>query len=847
MTKFEVGKSYTHTVLVKDSNGNKSTRTEIYTITKRTPCYVTFYHIAWSGSKMPHGRCKILTAEPFGEYIHLGVLSGYLYAENIVNDYSQPEAAELPATAEITQATDNDNATASQPAIVETPHSKTAKFIPGNLYYIDVDAKRSVKIIARTEKTVTFWNDIEKKETRAKIHTDSCGEFFFPYGRYSCAPEIHAFRNQEYVDNYKREAEIATSQPVVVYSPAIDEAEYTVTYDCTAPSQPEQPAIIATAHSETNSQHEIVKFEVGKTYQNDSPDFCYGAYYTITGKSRQFVSFESYFLRKQAYKKLRIGTDRNGILCEYFDDKEKGSPYPAQMVYATALAPDIPNNEDTPVTAATPQTESAPAIIYGMCDVEKALRRIKSSRKKSKSQHTPAEITQPDNLYDDGSFSDAPGDNSCPDMDIPECREPDSIPADNPGFTVVPSEHITRPDYTVYSDSIHDDIPYVTVLACETPKNSSRREITAAKCRWASEMIAILIFLWRIVIPLMFMRKFDSRRENTTPFAFSVGYKYPAYFHDKKQLLTVNERTTDKFGFSWLSVSDEDNISYRVRVKLRDDRYTELLDFKELERTCYAFDGLKPVKESNRVKYIKFQIGKSYTAVDDSYGHHERHITVLDRLVAVRNNFKDKIVYLKVRMSDSELPNEAVDGWISVWVDRKIHAEHYASTPYLHFRANQPDTVQPVIAEINNITQEPKPQPKSRKPESDSDIEHKLIDTKDLHFSELRNALDHNAAVISSCLFHEAIVSMLLKISPAAIIQLGFHMGLFIAKPKGKKIAIAEAFAKRLIERRDLHAVKSASVHSHTAKQTSINTANIPDSVKFFETKHGQLAFMFTD
>ena len=96
-------------------------------------------------------------------------------------------------------------------------------------------------------------------------------------------------------------------------------------------------------------------------------------------------------------------------------------------------------------------------------------------------------------------------------------------------------------------------------------------------------------------------------------------------------------------------------------------------------------------------------------------------------------------------------------------------------------------------------------------------------------------------------MFHEAIVSMLLKISPAAIFQLGMHMGLFIAKPKGKKIVIAEAFAKRLIEHRELHAKKAASVHTHNAQHTSINTDGIPDNVKFFETKHGQFAFIFTD
>lgn len=75
--------------------------------------------------------------------------------------------------------------------------------------------------------------------------------------------------------------------------------------------------------------------------------------------------------------------------------------------------------------------------------------------------------TQPEPLYDDDSFSDAPGDNSYPEQDIPECRENDAIHADNPGFTVIPSREIKRPDYASYPEAIHDDIPCVNVPACD--------------------------------------------------------------------------------------------------------------------------------------------------------------------------------------------------------------------------------------------------------------------------------------------------------------------------------------------------------------------------------------------
>ena len=503
---------------------------------------------------------------------------------------------------------------------------------------------------------------------------------------------------------------------------------------------------------------------------------------------------------------------------------------------------------------------------------------------KTSTQH---EITQPDNLYDDGSYSDAPGDNSCPDMDIPECRDcghevkatiyrtglgsfviPHQNDADvknevcqawnkqyddNPGITIVPSDEIEKPDYTVYPEPIIDECPYVTVSACDKPENTPRRNpITEAKFKWVNQFLLAVFFLCKFIIPVMYAKKYNIRDDlssDFTKFTFNTGLKYSVSLHDKIQFISINDRRKDKFGFSWLDFSDEDNISYSARVKLRDDGYTELLDFKEFDRPCYAFEGVKPVKESNRVKYVKFEVGKSYSAVSERWGHHERHITVIDRFAAVPSDRPDathKTIYIKVRMSGHAIKADYVEGWISCYVNKDNHTEEYSSLPELIFRADNPDAVKEIPAEINDITPETKAQPKIRKhnPAPASDIQHKLIETKDLHFAERRAALDHNAAVISSCMFHEAIVSMLLKISPAAICQLGMHMGLFIAKPKGKKIAIAEAFAKRLIERRELHAVKSASVHTHTAQHTSNNTAGIPHNVKFFETKHGQLTFI---
>ncbi len=68
-------------------------------------------------------------------------------------------------------------------------------------------------------------------------------------------------------------------------------------------------------------------------------------------------------------------------------------------------------------------------------------------------------------------------------------------------------------------------------------------------------------------------------------------------------------------------------------------------------------------------------------------------------------------------------------------------------------------------------------------------------------------------------------------------------MGLFIAKPKGKKNVIAELFAQRLIARRDIR----ANVRSKSDNTAANNTANVPDGVKFFVGARRQICFKFED
>jgi hypothetical protein len=61
-------------------------------------------------------------------------------------------------------------------------------------FITDADAVLEVRVIKRTAKTVTFVHPHTGDDTRAKIHNNDDGEFFFPMGQYSMAPVIRADR-----------------------------------------------------------------------------------------------------------------------------------------------------------------------------------------------------------------------------------------------------------------------------------------------------------------------------------------------------------------------------------------------------------------------------------------------------------------------------------------------------------------------------------------------------------------------------------------------------------------------------------------------------------------------------
>jgi len=61
-------------------------------------------------------------------------------------------------------------------------------------FITDADAVLKVRVIKRTDKTVTYIHPHTGDEHRARIQHGDDGEFFFPLGRYSMAPVIRADR-----------------------------------------------------------------------------------------------------------------------------------------------------------------------------------------------------------------------------------------------------------------------------------------------------------------------------------------------------------------------------------------------------------------------------------------------------------------------------------------------------------------------------------------------------------------------------------------------------------------------------------------------------------------------------
>ena len=71
---------------------------------------------------------------------------------------------------------------------------------------------------------------------------------------------------------------------------------------------------------------------------------------------------------------------------------------------------------------------------------------------------------------------------------------------DNIGFTVVPSEHIERPKYTSYPNTITDECPYTVIPACDIPAHNHAAAVVpyadARNIRNFFHILAIYIRMW---------------------------------------------------------------------------------------------------------------------------------------------------------------------------------------------------------------------------------------------------------------------------------------------------------------------------------------------------------------
>ena len=135
-------------------------------------------------------------------------------------------------------------------------------------------------------------------------------------------------------------------------------------------------------------------------------------------------------------------------------------------------------------------------------------------------------------------------------------------------------------------------------------------------------------------------------------------------------------------------------------------------------------------------------------------------------------------------------------------------------------------------------------QQKTRKPKPAhaNDSAHKLINLDGLHETERRNARNHNIALLSACMFPEAVISLLMSATVHTVKSLGLHLGYMCKATKGDKKLLAEKFAAEMFRIRNR---KKSPVAQ--AGQTAKTTALVPDGVKFEVNKKRQICFTFED
>ncbi|MBQ4431895.1 MAG: hypothetical protein II877_10355 [Synergistaceae bacterium] len=128
------------------------------------------------------------------------------------------------------------------------------------------------------------------------------------------------------------------------------------------------------------------------------------------------------------------------------------------------------------------------------------------------------------------------------------------------------------------------------------------------------------------------------------------------------------------------------------------------------------------------------------------------------------------------------------------------------------------------------------------KPAHANDSAHKLINLDGLHETERRNARNHNIALLSACMFPEAVISLLMSATVHTVKALGLHLGYMCKATKGDKKLLAEKFAAEMFRIRNRK--KSPAVQEG---QTAKTPAHVPDGVKFEVNKKRQICFTFED
>ena len=856
MIQFEVGKSYEY-------------HSVIYTVTKRTARFVSFSLSV--GTKMR----KELHSEGLIEYVYLGNKgTGIFHAvSEVVNNDSQPE----PATAEITtSASDNDNAPASQSADVATTHSNTADSAKSLLSpdYFKGKSFDEIKqaFSGATLKqlkgfalcyTIPYFNRMNKSKLIDALASKISLILETRYG-YMTA------------ENVTGEGGYAQQDDIIIPAPK--------------PRSIPQPVTVkfipgTVYYGNDSGNHFPVKI-LSITDDGYATTDCISA--LIKYAKIQTVAGVEYAVFPTQYRNIEIWADKpesaESVQSETSANHDNLSQFEIGKTYIASTLLNSKNQELTVKSISIGKNGERFADFRDDCNTgfimgintDKNGNEYACMKRYSVHCHSCTEVKlPPENLYDDDSFSDTPGDNSHPEQDIPERRENDSI-SYNPGLTVIPSEHISRPPYRSIHDTPLDDIPCVNIPACDIPTHSPAAVVPysqAASIRNFFRLIAIYLRMWLAmhltpdndairshVFAPWFIELADYAPGNpndTSPFLYKWNRKK---FSEKlklcrTQIATCKDR--EEIIACLQYVSSESIRLFCVADRVL-NKFERIYANSECERKlAYAqIYADKIIQRRKKAITVRAEINDITPKIEDkgSLPHDFIHDFARakfheDRMRLLETLSLEQLRYL-AQSEHISLHGECVEHDCACYILNETESRfcmldtgdwpQCKDTPITAAKRKWDEEC--AIRLATDIEKHKKKISRKSKPAQANDSAHKLINLDGLHETERRNARNHNIALLSACMFPEAVISLLMSATVHTVKALGLHLGYMCKATKGDKKFLAEKFADEMFRIRNL---KKSPVAQ--ARQTAKTPAHVPDGVKFEVNKKRQICFTFED